>query len=79
LDAWTLIQTFGWPIGTLMFTVIMLYTDQVVSGYRYREVCRQRDKLLRLALGGQSKAWRATELASALVPGGSGEDDPDVT
>jgi hypothetical protein len=79
LDAVTLITTYGWPIGSLIFAVIMLYTDQVVPGYRYREVCRQRDRLYRLVLGGQSKARQATELVSALVPGGSGEDDPDVT
>jgi hypothetical protein len=77
VDAYTLISTFGWPIGTMMFALIMLYTDQVVAGYRYREVCRQRDRFLRLALRGQNKAWQAADLAAAMLPGDEG-DSPDV-
>jgi len=67
LDYLAFIQTFGWPIGTLLIAVVMLYTDMVVSGKRYRDACAQRDRLLKLALGGQRKAWQAADLADALV------------
>lgn len=70
-----LVQTFGWPIGSAIFAVICLYFDVIVSGRRYREVCRQRDRLLRLALGGQRKAWQTADLVEALVPPADSEND----
>jgi hypothetical protein len=74
VDFWAVAEKYGLPIAMLMFGVIALYYDWVVSGRRYREVCGQRDRLLRLALSGQRKAWQATDLAAALVQGaGEGE------
>jgi hypothetical protein len=74
VDLWALAERFGMPMAMLFFGIYALYTDRVVSGRRYREVCRQRDNLLKLALGGQRKAWQATDLAEAVVLGqGEGE------
>lgn len=67
MDYLKFIETFGWPIGTLLIAVVMLYTDLIVSGRRYRSVERQRDRLLRLALSGQGKALQAAGIAEALV------------
>lgn len=73
------LQAFGWPIGSLLIVVMMLYTDKIVSGRRYRDMQRQRDRLLKLALGGQRKAWQAADLADALVPSrAEGGDDADA-
>lgn len=69
MDFWAVAEKYGLPIAMLMFGVVSLYCDWVVSGRRYREVCNQRDRLLRLALSGQRKAWQATDLAAALVQG----------
>ncbi len=62
-----LAQQFGLPVAMMMFATWLLYTDRVVSGRRYREVCGQRDRLLRLALSGQRKAWQAADLGEALA------------
>ena len=67
MDFWAVAERYGLPVAMLIFALIMLYTDRVVSGKRYREVCGQRDRLLRLALSGQRKAWQATELVTAVV------------
>lgn len=77
MDYLAFINTFGWPIGTLLIAIFMLYTDRIVSGTRYREVCGQRDRLLKLALGGQRKAWQAADLADALVQPREGERHED--
>jgi hypothetical protein len=75
LGFYELVQTFGWPIGSTIFAVICLYFDVVVPGKRHREVCRQRDRLLRLALRGQRKAWQTADLVEAVVPPVGSEDD----
>lgn len=69
-----LVQTFGLPVGGLIFAVMAFYFDWVVSGKRYREVVRQRDQLLRVALGSTragernaNVAERAMGIAGALV------------
>jgi hypothetical protein len=67
VDFWTVAERYGLPFAMLLFAVVMLYTDRVVSGKRYREVCDQRDRLLKLALSGQRKAWQAADLGAALV------------
>jgi hypothetical protein len=78
VDFWNVAKEYGLPIAFLWFGVMALYFDWVVSGKRYREAVRQRDRLLKLALGGQRKAWQATELAEAVVPTVGGEDGDDV-
>ena len=67
MDFWALVERFGLPVAMLMMAVWLLYTDRIVSGRRYREVCSQRDRLLKLALSGQRKAWLAADLGEALV------------
>jgi hypothetical protein len=67
MDFWAVAERYGLPIAMLMFGVLALYYDWVVSGKRYRDVCGQRDRLLRLALSGQRKAWQATDLAAVVV------------
>ena len=79
MDWWALTQQFGLPVTGLFMAVWLLYTDRIVAGKRYRDVCGQRDRLLRLALGGQRKAWQAAELADALVqPRDGGDHEPDA-
>lgn len=78
MDFYTLITNFGWPIGSLIFALLLLYFDKIVSGSRYREVCRQRDKLLVLALRGQSKAWEAVDVAKALTDPKKSESDEEA-
>lgn len=79
MDWLSLAQTFGLPVTGLLMAVWMLYTDRLVSGRRYREVCGQRDRLLKLALGGQRKAWQAADLADALAqPREVGGHEPDA-
>jgi hypothetical protein len=75
LDFWTVAERYGLPFAMLLLATLLLYTDRVVSGTRYREVCAQRDRLLKLALGGQRKAWQATDLADALVRPSKSESD----
>lgn len=58
-----------------MFALVLLYFDKIVSGTRYREVCRQRDKLLVLALSGQNKAWEAVDVAKAITRPTKSESD----
>jgi hypothetical protein len=78
MDGIALAERFGLPVAGLLMAVWLLYTDRVVSGRRYREVCNQRDRLLQLALGGQKKAWQAADLAGALVhPREAGGHEPD--
>jgi hypothetical protein len=79
VDFWTVAEKYGLPIAMLIFGIWSLYFDWVVSGNRYREVCGQRDRLLRLALSGQRKAWQATDLAAALVPGAGESEAGDAT
>jgi hypothetical protein len=78
VDFWAVAEKYGLPIAMLMFGVVALYCDWVVSGRRYREVCSQRDRLLRLALSGQRKAWQATDLAATLVPNASESEAGDA-
>ena len=81
MDFWNVAERYGLPFAMLLTATLLLYTDRVVSGRRYRDVCGQRDRLLRLALVGQRKAWLAADLADALVQpreGGSNEPDPDA-
>ncbi len=81
MDFWTVAERYGLPVAMLVFAVVMLYTDRVVSGKRYRDVVGQRDRLLKLALSGQRKAWQATDLAAAVVEGAheseAGDDSGD--
>lgn len=77
-DFWTVADKFGLPIAMMMLAVVALYFDMVVSGKRYRKVEGQRDRLLKLALGGQRKAWQAADLADALVDPKGGGDDADL-
>lgn len=62
-----LVQTFGWPIGSLLFAVACLYFEVVVSGKRFREVRRERDQLLRLALTSTSVGERSARVAERVV------------
>lgn len=62
-----LVQTFGWPIGSAIFAVICLYFDVIVSGKRYREVRRERDQLLRLALSSISSSEQSARMAKRVV------------
>lgn len=78
MDFWAVAEQYGLPIAMLMFGIVALYYDWIVSGRRYREVCSQRDRLLRLALSGQRKAWQATDLASALVQSTEESETGDV-
>lgn len=73
MDFLALAQQFGLPVAMLLYAVWMLYTDRVVSGARHRDVVNQRDRLLKLALSGQKKAWVATDLGEALALG-AGEE-----
>jgi hypothetical protein len=75
LDFWAVAKEYGLPIAMLLYGVMALYFEWVVPGKRYREVCRQRDRLLKLALGGQRKAWRTADLVEAVVPPAGSEDD----
>lgn len=74
MDFWALAERFGLPVAMLMLAVWALYTDRIVAGARYREVCAQRDRLLKLALSGQRKAWQAADLGEALVVARSPEE-----
>lgn len=73
MDLWALAERFGLPVAMLMFAVWLLYTDRVVSGRRYREACAQRDRLLKLALSSQRKAWQLADVGDALVSATSEE------
>jgi hypothetical protein len=75
-----LVQTFGWPIGTLLFAVICQHFDVVVSGARYRKVVRERDQLFRLALSttrGAQRNANVAERALAIVDHREPEADDD--
>ena len=74
MDFWAFAEQFGLPVAMLLYAVWALYTDRVVSGTRYRDVVGQRDRLLKLALSGQKKAWVATDLGEALAVGQAGEE-----
>ena len=74
-DFWTVAERYGLPFAMLLTATVLLYTDKIVSGKRYRDVVGQRDRLLKLALGGQRKAWQATDLADALVQPKDGAAD----
>lgn len=78
MDFWTVAREYGLPAAMLMFGVIALYTDMVVSGRRYRATVRQRDELFRLVLSSQRKAWRTSDLVKAIVEpsGDESEGEP---
>lgn len=61
-------ERFGVPVTLLLFGIVALYLDWVVSGKRHRECCRQRDRLLSLALSGQRHTGTAISVAEALLP-----------
>lgn len=75
VDFWTLVDKFGITITLLVYGILALYFDWVVSGKRYREIVRQRDRLLGLALQGQRKAGQTLDLAEALIPRKEDESD----
>lgn len=81
MDIWEIADKYGLPIAMLVFAVTALYFDLVVSGRRYREVRRERDQLLRLALSGlragernANVAERALGVADAIARRGEDSD-----
>lgn len=77
MDFWAVAEKYGLPIAMLMYGILALYFEWVVSGKRYREVCRQRDKLLVMVMKGQQKTRKAVNVAEALMPQGNKSDAGD--
>lgn len=67
MDIWEIADRYGLPIAMLMFGIVALYFDMVVSGRRYREMRRQRDQLLRLALSGTRVGERGASVAERAL------------
>lgn len=85
-DFWVVVDKIGLPLALLLFGVMALYFDVVVSGTRYRQMRRERDRLFNLLAGNASVTARsvtvadrstsmAERLASALATQPSGWDD----
>lgn len=79
-DFWSIADKYGLPIAMLIFAVLSLYFDLVVSGRRYRQVLRERDQLFRLAVGTTRVGERSASVASRALDvlarqQGEAEDD----
>lgn len=78
MDFGQLIQIFGLPGAMLAAALILMYTDKIVTGRRYRKVVRQRDKLFQLVLSAQNKAITTANLVEAMtLPESKSESDGD--
>lgn len=81
-DFWALADKIGFTAAGLVLAVVMLYSDLLVSGKRYREVVRQRDALLRVALSGtrvgERSATVATRALDILAQHSEGQSDDDL-
>lgn len=80
MDFWDVADKYGLPIALLLFGVLALYFDVVVSGARYRKVTRERDQLLRLCLGISRSSDRTAVVAKRaidLVAGRTEGEAPD--
>lgn len=77
MDLWTLVEQFGLPIGMLLFAVTAYHFDLIVSGSRYREVRRQRDQLLRLAVSGTRVGERSASVAERALDALASQKDAD--
>lgn len=67
MNFWEIADKYGLEIAMLVFGVLALYFDIVVSGRRYRAIRRQRDQLLRLALSGTRASERSARVAERAI------------
>ena len=78
MDFGQLMQIFGLPGAMLALALLLMYTDKIVSGSRYRAVVRQRDRLFALVISAQRKAITTANLVEAMTePKTADESDED--
>jgi hypothetical protein len=62
-DFWVVVDKIGFPLALLLFGLLALYFDVVVSGARYRQMRRERDRLFNLLAGNASVTARSVHVA----------------
>jgi hypothetical protein len=62
-DFWVVVDKIGLPLALLLFGLLALYFDVVVSGMRYRQMRRERDRLFNLLAGNASVTARSVTVA----------------
>lgn len=82
MSIWEIINTFGWPIGSLIVAVMAYHFEWIVSGKRFRRVERERERLLRVALGTTRVGERSASVAQRALDvlarqKGEADDDDD--